>query len=65
MADLLTLFTAGAGTGGQSYGGQDNYGQDTTTGEQCGVRSSLLLKLLRQGPSESMGSPHTLHAAPG
>ena len=48
VADLLMLCTAGTGTGGQGYGqgGQGSYGgQDTTTGEQCGVRSSLLLEL--------------------
>ena len=46
------LCTAGTGSGGQSYdqgygqGGQGSFGdQDTITGEQCGVWSSLLFKL--------------------
>ena len=42
VAQCLTLGTAGTGAG---YDQGKYGGQDTTTGEQCGMRSSLLLKL--------------------
>ena len=52
VADLLTLCFAGTGSGGRSY--DQGYGQDSTTGEQCAIRS-------RPAPKAPTARPHSVY----